>query len=248
MQDSKKRIYLFILILCLILAGLLGFYFLFFKNIIQKNANLAVFEKLKTDTEYLERENLVKINEEYLLEYFRQRLIFHNYSYEKKEKNGFINELEAEFPGERARVLISLLDKYLEFDEKKKEISNDKNFDSYEKIEKINLLKVEIFGQKLTEILFPKKDSEKIEKFYEYADRYLKKHFFDFTRKKEIHLEKAKKEIYADDYEKLLSIEPAKKKLELDIKIHERELSILNDEEKKIAIEVLREKKLEYSK
>lgn len=248
MQDSKKRIYIFFLVLVLIILGILGFYFLFYKNSISKNEKELSFIKLKEDPEYLERENLVKINGEYLLEYFRQRLIFHNYSTKKKGKSGFILELEKDFPGERSRVLVSILEKFLEFEEKKKEINIDKKLDSFEKIEKINLTQIEIFGEKLSIILFPKKDSEKIEKFYEYADRYLKKHFFDLTRKKEIHLEKAKKEIYGEDFGKLISLEPAKKKLELDIQIHERELSILNDEEKKIAIENLKTKKIEYSK
>jgi hypothetical protein len=53
---------------------------------------------------------------------------------------------------------------------------------------------------------------------------------------------KARHEIYGSDYERLYSLEPERLQFDLELKINERELSILNEYEKKQAIAELKEK------
>jgi hypothetical protein len=104
------------------------------------------------------------------------------------------------------------------------------------------MLRFEVFGEKLDPLLYPKKDSETIERFYAYTERYLKKHYTDMPRSKKNHLIKARREIYGSDYERLFAIEPERLQFDLELKINERELSILNEYEKKQAIAELKEK------
>ena len=59
-------------------------------------------------------------------------------------------------------------------------------------------------------------------------------------RSKKNHISKARREIYSSEYERLYALEPTSRQFQLELKINERELSILNDYEKKQAIDTLK--------
>jgi hypothetical protein len=246
MKDSKRNVYIFVSILLLISIGSILFYYLFFRKITENQQGKEIFEALKNNPEYLERENLLRIKDLPVLEYFRQRKIY--YAYNTNSKETFQDELERDFPSDKAKILIQIFKVYEEFENGKEKILKNKELDSYSQLNYIYKLKVNLFGEDLSNLLFPKQNSEKVEEFFYYADRYLKKHFKDLPRNKKIHLDKARKEIYGEDFDTLYSLESPLKKLELEIKIHERELSILNPEERKLAIQDLKEKLYQLKK
>ncbi len=245
----NKKNYKLIGILLVLVAFIIGALFYYFK-IYKKNleepdyygSSDSLFQRLKENPSYLVEENLLQINSVSLIEYFRTRMLFHTYTNPSSPKQNFQSELERDFPGERGQVLIELLDAYLRFDKQKQDIIKDSDLDSYEKILKIEMLRIELFGENLDPLLYPKKDSETIERFYEYAERYLKKHYTDMPRSKKNHLYRARREIYGSEYERLYAQEPVRLQFDLELKINERELSILNEYEKKQAIAELKEK------
>jgi hypothetical protein len=247
-MDKNFRDFALLFVFIIVIGGLSYYLLFFYKSNKTLNSSEKSFLELKKNPDYLVQENLLKIKNIELLEYFRQRLNYHSYSNEKKGLEGLKQELAQDFSGERSTVLISLLENYLKFEESKKKIQDSNELDPYEKIEKTSMIKIEIFGQALSELLFIEKDSDLIQKFYSYAYRYLKKHYTDLPKSKRNHLEKAKQEIYGNKFESLQNLETAKKKLELEIMINERELSILTAEERKIVIEEYKEKLKEFSK
>lgn len=247
-MNKNFRDFAFLIVFIIIFGGLSYYLLFFYKKDKTLSSSEESFLSLKKNPDYLLQENLLKIKNIDLLEYFRQRLNYHFYSTEKKGLEGLKQELSQDFPGERSTVLISLLENYLKYEESKKKILASNDLDPYEKIEKTSMIKIEIFGQALAELLFIEKDSDLIQKFYAYADRYLKKHSTDLPKSKRNHLEKAKAEIYGSKFDSIQNLETAKKKLELELMINERELSILTAEERKIAIEEYKEKLKEFSR
>ena len=246
-MEKKKytQIGIFILLMALIL-GALFYYFKVYKKTFEEpdynSAPSSYFQRLKENPSYLIEENLLQIKSLSMVEYFRTRMLYHTYTNSSSPKQNFQAEIERDFPGERGQVLMELLDAYLQFEKQKEKVLNDSDLDSYEKILKVEMLRIELFGENLDSLLYPKKDSETIERFYAYTNRYLKKHYTDMPRSKKIHLMKARHEIYGSDYERLYSLEPERLQFDLELKINERELSILNEYEKKQAIAELKEK------
>lgn len=234
------------LILLAITAGALFYYFKIYKKNLEapdySNVSDSLFQRIKENPDYLVAENLLEIKSMSLIEYLRTRMLYYQYTEPENPKKSFQIELEMDFPGERGRALIEILEVYLKLEKGKEKIEKEETLDSYEKILKIELLKAELFGEKLMILLFPKKDSESIERFYAYSDRYLKKHYTDLPRSKKIHLGKARREIYGEDFDRLFASESNRRRFELELKINERELSILNEYEKKQAIAELKEK------
>lgn len=247
-MNKNFRDFTFLIIFIIIFGGLSYYLLFFYKKDKSLNSSEESFISLKKNPDYLVEENLLKIKNIELIEYFRQRLNYHSYSTEKKGLEGLKQELSQDFPGERSTVLISILENYLKYEESKKKIQSSNELDAYEKIEKISMIMIEIFGQGLSDLLFIKKDSDLIQKFYAYAERYLKKHITDLPKSKRNHLEKARVEIYGSKFDTLQNLETAKKKLALELMINERELSILSAEERKIAIEEYKEKLKEFSR
>jgi hypothetical protein len=245
---DKKNYKLFgtLLVLVSLTAGALLYYFKVYKKNLEEpdyySAPDSIFQRLKENPSYLVEENLLQINSLALVEYFRTRMLYYSYTNPGASKENFKEELERDFPGERGRALVELLDAYLRFEKQKEKVLALSDLDSYEKILKIEMLRIELFGENLDLLLYPKKDSETIERFYAYTERYLKKHYTDMPRSKKNHLNKARREIYGEDYERLFALESARLQFNLELKINERELSILNEYEKKQAIAALREK------
>ncbi len=230
----------------MVTAGGLYYYFKVYKKNLEApdyiNMSDSLFQRIKENPDYLIAENLLEIKSMPLLEYLRTRILFYRYSDPDNAKKRIQTELEMDFPGERGRALIEILEVYLKLEKGIEEIEKEDTLDSYEKILKIELLKAELFGEKLMVLLFPRKDSEAIERFYAYSERYLKKHYTDMPRSKKIHLGKARREIYGEEYDRIFAMEPMRRRFELELKINERELSILNEYEKKQAIEAIKEK------
>ena len=246
MDKKHYKLIAILLVIIAVLAGALFYYFKVYKKTFEGpdyyGTSDSLFQRLRENPSYLEEENLLQINSLNLVEFFRTRMLYHTYTTPNASKQNFQAELERDFPGERGQVLIELLDAYLRFEKQKQEVLKSDDLDSYEKILKIEMLRFEVFGEKLDPLLYPKKDSETIERFYAYTERYLKKHYTDMPRSKKNHLIKARREIYGSDYERLFAMEPERLQFDLELKINERELSILNEYEKKQAIAELKEK------
>ena len=246
-KKNYKLFGLFFLLVALLIGALFYYFKIYKKNLEDPDYHTisdSLFLQLKDNPDYLLRENLLEIKSLSLLEYFRTRMLFHTYTNSGSPKKYFQKELELDFPGERSRVLIEILEVYLKFEKEKQKENEDKDLDDYEKILKIEMVRFELFGEKLESLLFPSKDFETIEKFYAYTNRYLKKHYTDMPRSKKNHLLKARKEIYGTDYERLFAQEPFQRIFELELKINERELGIMNEFEKNQTISSLREKLL----
>lgn len=245
-KKNFKLFGIFFLLLALVFGAFYYYFKVYKQNFEEKsyysNDSDSLFLRIKENPEYLVRENLLQVKSFALLEFFRVRLLYYTYSDDTSPEQKLEEELERDFPGERGRVLSEILSVYLKYEKEKEKTQKDSELDNYEKILKIEMLRVEFFGESLSRLLFPKKDSETIEKFYAYTDRYLKKHYTDMPRSKKNHIQKARREIYSSEYERLYSLEPTRRQFELELKINERELSILNEYEKKQAIANLKEK------
>jgi hypothetical protein len=229
---THSPIFLFFLVL---LASLgLGYYFFFYEKKVEYSEispKAVVLEKLQHNPEYLQTENLEVIQGLSTMEYLRTRMLYHSRSSSNPE-NAALEELERDFPGERGRVLMNLLLAQNLWEKEKREIEKDENLDEYQKYLRGFQKRKEIFGENLEPILFAPKESEKIETFFLYSQRYLRKHETDTPRSKKAHLEKARMEIYGENYDSLLAKEPFEKRLELELRIYEREMSIFTEEER----------------
>ena len=196
----------------------------------RKNTLSDTLKILNQNPLYLESDDLKKIAPHEYIEYFRQGLIAHKYSTDPKKEFGL--KIEKNFPGESGRVIGELFKAYIEYDSFTSLIDSNSSLDDYDKWnEKINSREI-FFGKDLTEKLFLQKDSELNEKFFYYTKSYLKKHELENFRSKSIHIEKARREIYGQDFEKLLRLEPAEKKFELEMDLRKNEMDIMTEEEK----------------
>ena len=242
-KKNYKLLGIFVLLLVVVI-GVSFYYFKFYKKNLEEqeynSVSDSLFLRIKENPEYLVKENLLQIKSLSLMEFFRTKMLYHTYTNSSSPKQIFKEELEMDFPGERGKVLCEILEEYIDKEREKEKTLNDSDLDEYEKILKIEMLRIEFFGENLGALLFPPKDSEKIEKFYAYTSRYLKKHYKDLPRSKKNHISKARREIYSSEYERLYALEPTSRQFQLELKINERELSILNDYEKKQAIDTLK--------
>ncbi|MCB1179110.1 MAG: hypothetical protein KDK36_16105 [Leptospiraceae bacterium] len=238
-----KNYYSVILFLLILILGLgLTYYFFFYKDEPYKkeyDPKATYLEKLSLKPDYLREENIERIKGLSTMEYLRTRMLFHKFNSSNPE-NDAMEELERDFPGEKGRLLMNLLLALNLFEKEKKIIEGDENLDSYQKYVRILKKRKEIFGKNLEPTLFPVQESDLIQSFFLYSDRYLKRHPTDTIRSKKTHLEKARMEIYDTEYENLKSKEPFEKILELELKIQEREMSILSEEERRRKIDSIK--------
>lgn len=224
----------------LLIAALFLGYRYFFEGRFQGKPDYAedYSKKASLDNlpEYLRLENLETIEGMKTIEYLRVLMIKYYPMGKKEAEKKAKQELELKFPGERSRVLIRLLELFVEWEQAINEIRDNEDLDGYQK--KLTSLqkRKEIFGEIADNYLFPDKDYEKMELFFLYTKRYVKKHREDEVTEIRDHLEKAKLEIYGDDFDRLKELEPFEKKYELELLIHERELGILNLEERRLRL------------
>lgn len=224
-----------------------GVYYFYFSKKIENTVRIEdsedIIRKLNENPDYLIQENLLAIKGYSLIEFLRQRYLYHKYEDPGKDpESSASEELIADFPGERGRVLVGILKTYIKFEREKDLLYKNTELDRYQKINKTEELRKEKFGIGLEKLLFPVKDSDIIDKFYAYTERYLKKHYTDIPRYKRIHLEKARREIYGDNFDRLFDKEPISSRIDLEMRIMERELGILNEKEKETAISEIRER------
>ncbi|NBU97235.1 MAG: hypothetical protein EBS19_03290 [Spirochaetia bacterium] len=243
----KKRQYIYIFLFFFVLligVGSLYYYLNFYKKNDYEvfDPKASIIEKLNYNTSYLEEENLLNIRGLSTIEYLRTRLLYHQYETKGDPTKNLVEELNREFNGEKARVLIDILNNYLKYEKGKLEINDDSTLSEFKKSLKHKELRVSIFGEELESVLFPEKKEDLVNKFFLYSKQYLKSHYEDDPISKRDHLLKAKKEIYGELYEDLILSEPIPKKLELELGIQEREMSILTEKERKMKIEGIREK------
>ena len=241
---SRSGLYVFGIFFLLVLLMGVGYYYFIYSskpNYSDYNPNASITEKLNYNPAFLEQENLLIIKEQSTIEYLRTRLLYHKYESKGNPENNLIEELKQDFNGEKAQVLIDILKNYNKYLDLKKKIDEDLSLSEYKRLPKYRDLRVEIFGEVLESILFPEKPEDRIEKFFLYSKYYLKNHYEDDPISKKDHLGKARKEIYGDMYEDLVLKEPFPQRLELELGILEREMSILTEEERKIKIESIRD-------
>ncbi len=235
--------FLFLMLFLGVLA--LGIYFYTKKNIPDYSTfdpNATTLEKLNYNPKYLEEENLLRIKGQSTIDYLQTRLLYYKYETSENPNKGLQEELMRDFNGERALVLSDILKTWNLYLEEKKKLDTDVELSDYKKWIQSKALRVKIFGEELEPYLFPEKPEDRIETYFLYAKQYLKNHREDDPLSKKDHLLKAKKEIYGDLYEDLVRMEPIPSKLELELGLIEREMSILNEQERKVKINSLREK------
>ncbi len=242
---ERQGLYIFLFFFILLIGiGSLYYYLNYYKkdSYASFDPSASITEKLNYNVTYLEEENLLNIKGLSTIEYIRTRLLYHRYETKGDPTKSLVEELEREFNGEKAKVLIDILNNYQKYEKDKLQIDEDKNLSEYKKSLKYKELRVSIFGEELESILFPEKKDDLVDKFFLYSKHYLKNHYEDDPISKRDHLLKAKKEIYGDLYEDLILSEPIPEKIELELGIQEREMSILTEKERKIKIEKIREK------
>ncbi|MDX1958575.1 MAG: hypothetical protein SFU98_08390 [Leptospiraceae bacterium] len=239
-NTTKLSIFIFIL---LIILGI-SYYFLFKDKYSSKPTYQEMsdsIEKLNLNPEYLREENLLIIRSMPTIEFLRTRYLHHKFESADDPVHKTKLELETDFPGEKGRVLSEIFMTYLRFLSEKEKIDSSADLDEFQKLNKMKEIRKEIFGENLEVVLFPEQSSDKIFLFYAYTERYLKKHHEDEPRFKRDHLQKARREIYGDEFETLALKEPFHKRFELELKIEEREMSILSVEERKEKISRIKE-------
>jgi hypothetical protein len=244
-KKDYQGLYLFLAFL--LLLGILGVSYYFYANRNASdystfNPNASIIEKLNYNPSYLEEEKLLIIKGQSTIEYLRTRLLYYKYETNDNPTKALEVELQRDFNGERAQVLVDILKNLNTFEDEKQKIDLDSELSQYKKYIKTNALRVEIFGEELESVLFPKKPEDRIEAFFLYSKQYLKNHLEDDPISKRDHLTKAKKEIYGDFYEDLQVREPIHARLELELGIIEREMSILSEPERKAKINSIRDK------
>lgn len=242
-KKNLKSIFPYVFISLLLLGSLYFAYLYFFKDKPKGKTDYIFDFKVRPQAnipEYLKLEKLEFINGMPVREYI-QSLFVKFYPLPRKEAQNLAKqEIENKFFGERALVLVTLLELYSQWLEEIEKLESDENLDGYTR-KKLSLEKrKEIFGNELENYLFPNSDPDKIELFFLYTKRYIKKHREDEISELRDHLYKAKQEIYGEDYERLIELEPLEKQFELELLIQEREMSILNEEERKLRIQKIR--------
>lgn len=244
MQDTKRNyfyretsnktiIFLTIILTSLLVAGIV--YYVSKEEVVIVENNIErkpIVKGLEVNPHYLKQEDLLFIQSTPLLEYIRQRLLYHSNIHPYNAIGYTQDEFEKDFPGEKGKVLVQLLYVFEDFQSKEEKIRKNKSMDEYQKSVAIEKNREAIWGKDLSNLLFPKTKYETIQKFFHYTDHYLKNHYDDDTPSKKIHIEKARVEIYGDDFEELLAKEPTSQQIDLELKIMEREMSIMSETEK----------------
>lgn len=244
-KPDRNGLYVFLFFLVLVLVLGFGYYYYYRTQTPQYSElspDASIKEKLNYNPKYLEEENLLIIKGMGTIEYLRTRLLYHRYETKGDPLKNTLEELGRDFNGERAQVLSDILTNYSKYTREKEKLDSDSSVPEYKKLEKLKSIRVEIFGEEVEGILFPEKPEDRLEKFFSYSKYYLKNHYEDDPLSKRDHLLKAKKEIYGDYYEELSTKEPFPRRLELELGIEEREMSILTEEERRVKIESIREK------
>jgi hypothetical protein len=244
-KKDYQGLYMFLAFL--LLLGFLGIGYYFYTNRNASdystfNPNASITEKLNYNPNYLEEEKLLIIKGLSTIEYLRTRLLYYKYETDENPTKSLQEELQRDFNGERAQVLVDILKNLTKFEDEKQKIDVNSELSQYKKYIKSKAVRVEIFGEELEPVLFPEKPEERMEAFFLYSKQYLKNHLEDDPISKRDHLTKAKKEIYGEFFEDLQVREPIPAKLELELGIIEREMSILSEPERKAKIDSIRDK------
>lgn len=244
-KTDKNGVYVFLFFLVLVLGLGFGYYYYLRTQDPQYSElspNASIKEKLNYNPKYLEEENLLNIKGLSTIEYLRTRLLYHKYETKGDPLKNTTEEITREFNGEKAQVLIELLNHYSKYTKDKEKLDSDASIPEYKKMGLSKEIRIEIFGEEVEEVLFPEKPEDRLEKFFLYSKYYLKNHYEDDPVSKRDHLLKAKKEIYGEYFADLSSKEPFPLRLELELGIEEREMSILTEVERKVKIESIRER------
>jgi hypothetical protein len=186
--------------------------------------------------EYLRLENLETIEGLSTMEYLRVLRLKYYYEGDKDSEKKTIQELELKYPGERGRVLSRLLGLFIQWEDYTRKLSENEELDGYQrKLQSLQKRK-ELFGEEAESFLYPNADPDKLEIFQLYTKRYIKKHREDEISEIRDHLQKAKREIYGENFERIQEQETFDSRLELELLLQERELSISTEEERRIRI------------
>lgn len=242
-KKNFKTLFPYFFVLALLIAILFFAYNYFLKDKPHGKSEYATNYTLRPISnipEYLKLEKLEFIDRMPVSEYI-QSLFVKFYPKTKEEALPLAKEeIQKRFFSEKALVLTTLLELYAKYFQEIENLNKQEDLDSYTK-KKLSLEKrKEIFGTELENYLFPNRDFEKVELFFLYTKRYVKRHREDEPSEIRDHLLKAKQEIYGEDYERLTSMEPFEKRLELELLIQEREISILNEEERRLRIQKIK--------
>lgn len=233
-QSSKKKVILWTLLIILLFSGVAVYFLLYRDNgiLVSEDKKKNIIQKLIANPQYITNENLFFPDGKPMIEYLRQKLVFHKYS----SGGGYIatcrDDLRKSFPGEKGRVIVQIFELYLDYREEKMAIEASEEKDAYEKIIALEALPEKIFSKPLAEQLFPVNDYDLIHKFFRYAEHYLKNNYEQNTAGKRDHIEKSRRQIYGKQYRRLKAKEPLDEIYQLELKILQREMSLLSDVQK----------------
>lgn len=245
MKNKRQIIAMSVIFIALVVLSLAIYkYYPLVKNdlVFSKNTNNKTIKKLTVNPEYIIQENLLSLKSTNTIEYFRQRMLYHKYVHPDNPEKWCKQELQKDFHGEKGRVLSEMLIVYNSYMETIQRLSNNPDLDEYEKLQKKEEIQKIYFGETLSRLLFPTSEYDTIEKFFSYANRYLDNHYNVDIDVKRNHLEKARREMYGDEYSRLHYMEPLHKVYQLEVKILEREMSVLSPEDKKLKLKEIKRK------
>jgi len=214
---------IFFLLLFLLLFGMAAWY-LFRKkpeplDLIKNKSDTALVDSLEATPEFL-------AEEENLIELFRQKLLPGNVDEDEIKK-----ELLLKFPGEKGRVVVRLFNQYLLLLEAEK-IINEKQVFEFDRIPERKKMQAELFGKQTSQLLFPDRELDRIRMFYAFCEKFLTENTTLDSERKKIIIEKKRKEIYGNDYDKMITRQPFAKEFELRKNIMQAELGVMNETEK----------------
>ncbi len=213
----------------------------FFHHRFRKSENLekqpeikdTVLTRLNTNTEFITESGLQEVNSKPLEIFLRDTLLH----YRGLSKDNYLNlaerDLKIDFPGEKGDALFSLISAYDRLLKELSDLEKNQYLDRFQKKQKEFELKKLIFGENISSLLFPENESDKIDLFYRYSERYLKNHSEDQEKDNRDHLFLARKEIYGKNYRELMAKESYSMKLDIELRLNEREMSIMNESERK---------------
>ena len=173
-------------------------------------------------------------------EYFRQRNLFYTMTNGNAEQS-LESEIYSRYPGETGRVIVQLAKTWFLYkNELEKEKRNSRH--EYEYLVKMAELKQQYFGLELSRALYPENDMEKIRLFYSYCGMYLQQNQDLPAEEKSVAVEKMRKKIYGNNFQRIVYRQNLDEELALQMAIMQKELSVMNPAEKESFIKNTKEK------
>ncbi|MEM7181955.1 MAG: hypothetical protein AAF518_13645 [Spirochaetota bacterium] len=243
-NKGRGKWFVAIFVLLLVLFAFWAYRYFWIESDIRpvKKQEKAFIKQLEKNTAYVKAHNLFSIAGTPVVEYMRQRLLYHSIQNPDSAEDSFSDEILRKFPGEKGRNLRELLGLYILYTAKVRKIDNDESLDAYQKVLRKESIPAEVFGKDLAGKLFPPSDYDTINKFFRYSEHYLKQNYSQNTYVKRNHIQRARREIYQERFTVLKEKEPIDELYRLELRIMQREMSIMSRREKQQKMQEIKDR------